>query len=559
MAGRGPTTTRRWAWPRTPARTRSRRPTASWPASTTPTATPATSRPRSASRRSRRPTTSSATPTSASSTTAAPVRSRPAARASVASTPAPSPAASATSCPTCSVAERAAVAPAGGGRAGAAAARRARPGDRGADLLRPGGRGRAGARCRCPPRRPARLRRHAAPPGHLAEICPQCQGRGVEVEGQGLFSISQPCSRCGGSGTVIEDPCPTCGGSGARRTVKRYRVSIPAGVRDGSRVRLAGKGEPGPRGGPPGDLYVVTRVADSPIFKRRGDNVEVEVPLTIPEAIRGRHDRGADAARLARSCACPAAPSTAPCSACAARARPSCSGIRPGRHPLSLRDRRARVAVARAAGRGGRAVEGDQRQPARPACSPPAASAASRRRSLMADPASPAPRASRSPADRGVFMISVAAELAEMHPQTLRMYEARGLIEPKRSPKGTRLYSQDDVERLRRIQEMTAELGMNLAGVERVFELEERAGADEPAHRGDGAARRPSSREQMEAEVERVRARVPGRDRALRRARRGAGAGPAGARRQGPDRAPRGPRDLSRGSGTVIAGRWARS
>src|SRR5256885_8379674 len=75
---------------------------------------------------------------------------------------------------------------------------------------------------------------------------------------------------------------------------------------------------------------------------------------------------------------------------------------------------------------------------------------------------------------RGVFMISVAAELAEMHPQTLRMYEARGLIEPKRSPKGTRLYSQDDVERLRRIQEMTTEWGMNLAGVERVLELEEK-------------------------------------------------------------------------------------
>jgi len=75
--------------------------------------------------------------------------------------------------------------------------------------------------------------------------------------------------------------------------------------------------------------------------------------------------------------------------------------------------------------------------------------------------------------DRGVFMISVAAELAEMHPQTLRMYEARGLIEPKRSPKGTRLYSQADVERLRKIQEMTTEWGMNLAGVEKVFELEE--------------------------------------------------------------------------------------
>ena len=74
--------------------------------------------------------------------------------------------------------------------------------------------------------------------------------------------------------------------------------------------------------------------------------------------------------------------------------------------------------------------------------------------------------------DRGVFMISVAAELADMHPQTLRMYEARGLIEPKRSPKGTRLYSHADVERLKRIQEMTAELGLNLAGVEKVMELE---------------------------------------------------------------------------------------
>ena len=74
---------------------------------------------------------------------------------------------------------------------------------------------------------------------------------------------------------------------------------------------------------------------------------------------------------------------------------------------------------------------------------------------------------------RGVFMISVAAELAEMHPQTLRMYEARGLIEPKRSPKGTRLYSHEDVERLRRIQEMTSDLGLNLAGVERVLALEQ--------------------------------------------------------------------------------------
>jgi molecular chaperone DnaJ len=126
-----------------------------------------------------------------------------------------------------------------------------------------------------------------AKPGTQPTICTRCQGRGVEAESQGLFSITQPCRQCGGTGTEIKDPCPTCDGSGRTRQVKRYRVNIPAGVREGSRVRLAGKGEAGPRGGAAGDLYVVTHVTDSPIFVRKGDNLEVEVPITIPEAIRG--------------------------------------------------------------------------------------------------------------------------------------------------------------------------------------------------------------------------------------------------------------------------------
>jgi MerR family transcriptional regulator/heat shock protein HspR len=95
--------------------------------------------------------------------------------------------------------------------------------------------------------------------------------------------------------------------------------------------------------------------------------------------------------------------------------------------------------------------------------------------------------------EQGVFMISVAAELAAMHPQTLRMYEARGLIAPKRSPKGTRLYSQRDVDRLRRIQELTCELGMNLAGVERVFELEDQL---------ERMSRRLRALEELRAEME---------------------------------------------------------
>ena len=126
-----------------------------------------------------------------------------------------------------------------------------------------------------------------AKPGTTPQVCTACQGRGVEAESQGLFSISQPCHVCGGTGTEIKEPCSTCNGSGQTRQVKRYKVNIPAGVRDGSRVRLAGKGEAGARGGQPGDLYVITRVADSPIFKRKGDHLEVDVPISIVEAIKG--------------------------------------------------------------------------------------------------------------------------------------------------------------------------------------------------------------------------------------------------------------------------------
>jgi molecular chaperone DnaJ len=126
-----------------------------------------------------------------------------------------------------------------------------------------------------------------AKPGTSPKTCPNCQGRGIETQGQGMFSLSQPCSMCGGRGSVIDDPCPTCAGSGFTHQVQRYRVKIPAGVRDGSRIRIGGKGEAGVGGAPAGDLYVVTRVAPSPVFKQSGDHLEVEVPITITEAVRG--------------------------------------------------------------------------------------------------------------------------------------------------------------------------------------------------------------------------------------------------------------------------------
>jgi molecular chaperone DnaJ len=127
-----------------------------------------------------------------------------------------------------------------------------------------------------------------AKPGTSPVTCPRCEGSGIDAQSQGIFSISRPCPQCGGAGQVIEDPCQTCGGSGLTRQTKRYKVNVPAGVRDGTRIRLAGKGEAGPRGGPSGDLFVTTRVASSPVFKRLdGGNLEVTVPITVVEALRG--------------------------------------------------------------------------------------------------------------------------------------------------------------------------------------------------------------------------------------------------------------------------------
>ncbi|GAB4249362.1 MAG: molecular chaperone DnaJ [Thermoleophilia bacterium] len=126
-----------------------------------------------------------------------------------------------------------------------------------------------------------------AAPGTRPQTCPVCQGRGVVSQNQGIFALSQPCPRCGGNGVVIENPCPTCQGTGSVRKMKTYTVPIPAGVKDGTKIRLKGKGESSPGGGPPGDLYVVTHVEDSDLFQRRGSDVIIEVPVTIAEAALG--------------------------------------------------------------------------------------------------------------------------------------------------------------------------------------------------------------------------------------------------------------------------------
>jgi molecular chaperone DnaJ len=126
-----------------------------------------------------------------------------------------------------------------------------------------------------------------AKPGTSPRVCPECNGRGVKAESQGLFALSQPCPRCRGNGTVIEDPCPNCRGTGRERRTRTYTVKIPPGVKDGTRIRLKGKGEAGYGGAPAGDLHVITRVAPSKLYERRGSDLILEVPVTYAEAALG--------------------------------------------------------------------------------------------------------------------------------------------------------------------------------------------------------------------------------------------------------------------------------
>jgi molecular chaperone DnaJ len=126
-----------------------------------------------------------------------------------------------------------------------------------------------------------------AAPGTMPLTCPECGGRGMQSRDQGFFALSTPCSRCGGEGRIIEKPCTVCGGNGMVRRSKQVKVRIPAGAKDGMKVRIPGRGSAGRRGGPAGDLYVVTRVEEHPVFRRRGDDFVVEVPVSFVEAVLG--------------------------------------------------------------------------------------------------------------------------------------------------------------------------------------------------------------------------------------------------------------------------------
>jgi molecular chaperone DnaJ len=126
-----------------------------------------------------------------------------------------------------------------------------------------------------------------ARPGTSPHTCPVCQGAGVTSRSQGAFAFSEPCRNCRGTGQVVDDPCPTCAGNGVTNQTRTITVRIPAGVKDGQRIRLAGKGAPGRRGGPAGDLFVVVHVSEHELFGRKGNDLTLTVPITFAEATLG--------------------------------------------------------------------------------------------------------------------------------------------------------------------------------------------------------------------------------------------------------------------------------
>lgn len=126
-----------------------------------------------------------------------------------------------------------------------------------------------------------------AKPGTSPRECPVCHGSGLTTRNQGSFAFSEPCANCHGTGSIIDDPCPTCHGERTVLQTRKLTTRIPAGVADGQRIKLAGKGEPGPGGGPNGDLYVVVHVSPDELFGRNGDNLTLTVPVTFPELALG--------------------------------------------------------------------------------------------------------------------------------------------------------------------------------------------------------------------------------------------------------------------------------
>ena len=280
-----------------------------------------------------------------------------------------------------------------------------------------------------------------AKPGTSPVTCPVCHGTGTVSQGQGLFGISRTCPRCGGKGTVVEEPCPTCRGQGSVVKVKPLTLNIPAGVTDGGRIRFRGKGEQGVDGAPPGDLYVITHIKPHPFFTRDGADVLLDLPVTYAEAALGANvevptPRGPVKIKIA--------PGTKDGKVYRLRGKgaPRLKGSGHG-------DVKAKVRIDVPSHLSAEQKELLKRFASSRGDQP--------RRKLEEATAAMTPTRRGNDRDQPLYMISVAAELAGVHPQTLRIYERKHLVRPRRSAGNTRLYSDADIERLRLIQELTNE------------------------------------------------------------------------------------------------------
>ena len=301
--------------------------------------------------------------------------------------------------------------------------------------------------------------------GTTPRVCPTCQGAGQTSRNAGGFAFAEPCRDCRGRGLVVDDPCPVCHGSGRAQSTRTVNARIPAGVKDGQRIRLKGKGAPGERGGPAGDLYIVVHVAAHRLFGRRDDHLTLTLPATYPEAGAGRAGVCAHAGRGAGDVEAPGRD----------RRRTHVPGQGQGRRPPGRQPGRPagdrpgrRPAEAGRQGPGGaRGVPGRDRG-RRPAGRP----AGGRPRARPRDGCGMSETGFTPGEDLPVYVISVAAELSGLHAQTLRTYDRLGLVVPGRAPGGGRRYSARDIALLREVQRLSNE-GVNLEGIRRVLDLED--------------------------------------------------------------------------------------
>jgi molecular chaperone DnaJ len=287
--------------------------------------------------------------------------------------------------------------------------------------------------------------------------CPSCRGTGQVRANRGHMIFSRSCEDCGGVGTISRRPCGRCGSEGRVMASEWLDVEIPAGVSDGARVRVPGCGNAGQRGGPPGDFVLVVRVEAHPSFRREGDDLFCEVPVTITEAALGAHVE-VQTPDGPVTIEIPAGTQTGQRFRLRKRGVPQLGGK--GRGDL-FAEARVLVPTVRAA------------QPARSA---QGRAYGPRREGLRVArgrrPRGDVPVDRRPPPGSGkYYMISVVAKSYGIHPQTLRLYEREGLLKPSRTEGNTRLYSEDDLRQLEVILNLTRDLGVNLAGVEIVLNM----------------------------------------------------------------------------------------